>query len=106
MQTLSLLDSQKAVVTAQPEDAAGNPASNFNPAVWSISDPTIGSFTNVSSDGLTATVVAGKVGTATVTVTGHQGNGLPAFSTDFSLVVGPGLPTQFNYVFGAPASQP
>jgi hypothetical protein len=106
MQTLTLSDNQEVIVTAAAEDAAGNPASNFNPALWASASNAIASIANISANGLTATVVAGQVGTTTVTVTGQQGNGLPQFTTQFQVVVTPGLPTQFVFSFGTPTTQP
>jgi uncharacterized protein YjdB len=105
MQTLTLADNQEVIVTAAAEDAAGNPASNFNPALWASSANAIASIANISENGLTATIVAGQVGTATITVTGQQGNGLPQFTTQFSVTVTAGVPTQFVFTFGTPTAQ-
>jgi Pilus formation protein N terminal region len=105
MQSISFLDNQQLVVTAQPEDSAGDASANFNPAIWAVADPTVVSVTNISADGLTATLVALKVGATTVTVTGSTGNGGTAFSSTFGVTINPNVPTQFNFVFAAPTTQ-
>ena len=102
MQTLTLADTQSAVVTAQPEDANGNPATNFNTATWAVTDGTVCSVGSISSDGLTATITAEKSGTTTVTVTGQQGNFQPTYSSSFTVMVTAGVPTQFVFSFGTP----
>lgn len=105
MQSVTFIDNQQVVVTAAAQDAAGDPSANFNPAVWTVTDPAVVTVTNVSADGLTATLVAVAAGTTTVTVTGHQGNGLPAFSSTFTVVITPNVPTQFLFTFATPTPQ-
>ena len=105
MQTVTIQDFQKVTVSAQPEDASNSPAANFNPATWAVDNGAIAAVANVSADGLTADVVAKGVGTATVTVTGQQGNQLPQYATAFQVTVTPGVPTHFNFVFAAAVNQ-
>ena len=105
MQTLTLTDAQQVIVTAQPEDSTGNPATNFNPATWTVANPAICNVTALSASGLTGTVVGATVGSTTITVTGSTGNFGTAYSSTFSVTVTPGVPTQFVFTFGTPTEQ-
>lgn len=105
MQSVSLKDTQKVRVTAQPEDAKGAQSTNFNDASWVSEDPTIASIANVAEDGLSADVVGQKPGTTIITVTGQQGNFLPTYQSQFTAAISADLATQFDFAFATPAAQ-
>ena len=105
MQNLPINTSQKVVVTAIPVDSVGETAINFNPATWVTDKPTVATITDISADGLTATVVAQGVGTAVITVTGQQGNFQPSYSTSFTVNVVAGVPVAFNFNFATPVAK-
>lgn len=64
---LTLNTEQKAIVTVRPLTAKGNPAVVDGPPGWAVADPSIASLV-VAPDGLSATVLAGAVGSTTITV--------------------------------------
>lgn len=101
MQSISLTDTQKVRVTAQPEDAENNPGVETAPPTWASSATAIASITDLSVDGLGASVQGVSPGTAIITVTGTNATG--TFTTAFNAIVTGGPATQFNFVFGVPA---
>lgn len=102
MQQTSINDAQQQSVTAEPEDASGNPSTNFDTVTWVAADPTIITVTVTSGDTLTANIVPLKPGSTTVAVTGHSSTGGAAFTSSFQVTVTNNLATQFNFVFAPP----
>ena len=106
--SFTLLDDQIVLLTVVGVDDSGNqsPAQLAAPAVWVSSDPTILTVVSDAADttGASGTVTAvGKLGAATITVTGTAAAGAAvlnetfditvALSPDVSFVVVPGTPT-------------
>ena len=105
MQSITIQDIEKVTVTALPLDDANGTATNFNPATWVVTDPTVATVTNISPDGLTADIVSAGIGTTIVTVTGQQGNFMPQYNTAFTVTVTAALPTHFSFTFGTPVNK-
>ncbi|BCG50234.1 hypothetical protein [Ralstonia phage RP13] len=63
-----LKDTQQVTLHANLVDRAGNVATVAQPPVWATSDAAVASVV-AAADGMSAVVKAGKVGSATVTVT-------------------------------------
>jgi len=105
MQSIAIQDIQKVTVTAKPLDDAQGMATNFNAAVWTVSDAAVATVDNVSVDGLMADVTGLAPGTATVTVTGQQGNFAPNYATSFTVSVTAAPPTHFEFTFGTPVNK-
>jgi hypothetical protein len=105
MPNLPLNTSQKVVVTATPVDTVGATATNFNQAVWTTDKASVATITDISADGLTATVVAQGVGSAMITVTGQQGNFQPNYSSSFTVDVVAGVPVAFTFSFATPVAK-
>lgn len=98
---------QQVPVTAQPVDAKGNPTQTTfpTPPAWSVSDPTILSV-SPAADGLSAVVTAvGKIGTATVTVSGTPTGATAPITGSATVDVTAAAPVAFTLTFGTAVDQ-
>lgn len=100
-------DGQEITFAVVEEDAAGQPVAGTTPPQWQVSDTTVLAVTNMSADGLSATVgAAGAEGTATVTITvpgaAPDGSDLTG-SFDIEVTAGPA--SQLNVTPGAPEAK-
>lgn len=101
--TLILTDSQKATLTIQPVDKAGNPAT-VEGVAWTTSDATVLTVA-ASEDGLSAVVSStGKLGTAQVNVTADAliGDGVAEITGVLDVEVKAGQAVALNIAAGTP----
>ena len=95
-----LQDNQQVTITFQGVDAKGQPVSvPAGGASWTTSDPSVCTITP-SSDGGSCLVVAGNVGTATITLT------ISGVSGTLGVQVISGPPVNLNLIPGVPVPQP
>ncbi len=102
----TITDIQHVAVTLAEKDAAGNttPFDFPTPPVWASSDDTIATVTP-SADGSNADVATtGKLGTATITVSGMTADSRPIVGRG-DLTVTTSAPTTIELTFGDPANK-
>ena len=97
----TLLDSQKVSLSVTAADAAGNPDPSAKIA-YAVDDATIAALTD-NGDG-TAEVVAGTIGTATVTATATDADG-NAITGTLAVTVTGGDATTLSIVPGTPVAK-
>ena len=100
---MNLQDDQKVKLTLNPKDSAGNSASLDGAPQWSSSDTSIVTVTP-SADGLSAEVVSGNLGTATITVTADAdlGAGVKPLTASMDFTVIGGEATALGLTVGTP----
>jgi len=103
---LLLTDTQKATLTLDPRDAKGKKAVLDGVPVWTVADETIATLV-VSSDGLTADVVAVDVGATQVNVTADAriGPEVKEIVGTLDVQVSGGEAVSLNISAGAPTEQ-
>lgn len=102
----TLTDIQHVAVTLAEKDAAGNtvPFDFPTPPTWASSDDTIVTV-SPSPDGSNADIATtGKLGDATITVSGTTADGRPIVGRG-DLTVTTSAPTTIELVFGDPANK-
>lgn len=104
---LVLTDTQQCDLSIQPVDKKGQPAQIDGTPVWSSSDSAIVTV-NPGSDGLSAVVVAGNIGTAQVNVTvdADLGSGVTEIVGVLDVQVTAGAAVSVTINAGSPTEQP
>ena len=104
---ITLTDSQKCLLTIPPfTDKKGQPTTVDGKPAWATSNEAVASLT-VADDGMSATVVAGVPGEATVSVTVDvdRGDGVQEAAGSVDVTVTPGAAVGISIVPGTPEEQ-
>lgn len=104
---LEMTDTQKAVVTLVIKDAKGKNARVDGIPEWASSDEAVATVTDISTDGMSATIVAGDTGVCQITVSADAdlGVGVKPINGFLDVNINPGEAITVELQAGAPVEQ-